>query len=99
MTKKDFLSQCDFHVYSSWNGHKIRINAIYFDHKRGGSFEDNTYFQGYKYLVYANVKTMTKAALTKVLWEWVNKEVQPPYFVQYKYAETDAKRFKVPLSL
>jgi len=36
--------------------------------------------------------------LFDILYDWVTKEQQPVFYVGYKYAETDQKRFKVRLT-
>lgn len=93
MTKKQFKEQCSFHTYVGWNGSKLKHNAIYFGH------QSNENGSGYKYAVAMDIKNGTKAELFEILYQMVTKEVIPPYYVRYKYAETDAKRFKVGLSL
>ena len=96
MTKQQFKSECDFHVYT---GGGNRINAIYFDWQ-SGTTADGQRYNGNKYMVYANTKTMLRNELFNELWQWVTGEIQQPsYKVQYRYADTDIKRFKVPLSL
>jgi hypothetical protein len=96
ITKKEFKEKCDFHVYKG----SRRINAIYFDWQSGIT-EDGQRFNGFKYMVYADSKRMSKTELFNELWKWVAdiEHPQPSYKIQYRYAETNAKRFKVPLSL
>ena len=104
MTKKDFIKDCDFHVYT---GHGIKHNVIYFDYK---TVYDETVepdellgkpviARGFKYGVALDIKDGTKAELINHAYNWIVKEINLPYYVRYKYAETDAKRFKVGLSL
>lgn len=87
ITKKRFKELVYSNVYT---GGGIRINAMFVDWKERF---------GYKFMVYGNVKDISKKDLFNVLYDWVNNEIQPPYKVAYKYAETDDKRFKIQLSL
>jgi hypothetical protein len=89
MTKKAFKELCSFHEYTGYNGHRIKHNVIYFDHTE----------KGFKYAVALDIKNGNKAELFEALYNWVTKEVQPVWYIRYKYAETDEKRFKVSLSL
>jgi hypothetical protein len=98
ITKKEFKEQCNCHVYTGYNGGKIRINALFFDFKQGTT-EDGKFFAGYKYMVYSNVRNITKKDLLNRFYEWVIEQVHPAYYINYKYAETDLKRFKPGLSL
>jgi len=99
MTKKDFKEMVSDHTYTGWNGHKVRINALFFDFKQGTT-EDGKYFGGYKYMVNSNVKNISKAELYNYLYQWVTEKiVHLPWYINYKYAETDEKRFKPGLSL
>ena len=88
MTKKEFKDRSSCHVYGK--GKKKR-NAIYFDWQFA---EQGT---GFKYMVKATVENAKLVELYQVLYDWVVNEVQPPWYVEYKYAETDMKRFKVNL--
>ena len=54
---------------------------------------------GFKFGVAANTQNCTKKELVDILYNWVTKAEQPPYYVRYKFAETDQKRFKVPITL
>lgn len=87
MIKKSFIKEIDCHKYGK------HTNAIFFDYK------DNGGSRGFKYMVYAHALNCSKKFLIDILYEWVTNEVQPPYFVSYKYASTDEKRFKVPICL
>jgi len=93
MTRKEFIEYCNFHVYTGWNGRRIKHNVIYFDYKQ------NDECRGYKYAVALDIQHGTKAELIKHLYDWIYNEIQLPYYVRYKYAETDAQRFKPSLSL
>jgi hypothetical protein len=96
MTKKELKEMSSFHTYT---GRGIKINAIFFDWKQGTG-PDDKFFCGYKYMVKANVREATKAELLNVLHGWVNGSLStPPYYVDYKFAETDTQRFKVPISM
>jgi hypothetical protein len=91
MTKSDFKKECYTTIYK---GNRIKINAIFFDWKQNNNKES---FQGYKYMVKSNVLNCSKKELFDIMYNWVNNEVQPPYYVLYKYAITDKERFKIPL--
>ena len=97
MTKKQFKSECREQTFTGWNGHRIKVNAFYFDFKQGTINEK--YFGGYKYMVYADVKNCSKADLLDWFYRWVIKEETLPPYVLYKYADTDDKRFKLSLSI
>jgi hypothetical protein len=90
MTKKEFKELCSFHEYGRG---KNKRNAIYFDWK--SDYENNGV--GYKFMVKANVENEKKAGLFDVLYDWVNNEKQPPWWVEYRFASTDKDRFKVSL--
>jgi hypothetical protein len=90
MTKKSFKEMCSFHVYTGWNGTRIKHNVIYFDHKENG----------FKYAVALDIQYGNKQELFNQLYDWVTGKIQQPeHYIRYKYAETDDKRFKVGLSL
>jgi hypothetical protein len=93
MTKKEFVEQCDFHVYTGWSGKRIKHNVIYFDYKQTDEG------RGFKYAVAMNIEDGTKAELTQHLYDWIFNGTNLPWYVRYKYAESDAQRFKVGLSL
>lgn len=97
MTKKKFKSECREQTFTGWDGHRIKINAFYFDFKQGEI--NNKYFGGYKFMVYANVKNCKKSELLDWLYRWVVKEETLPPYVLYKYATTDEQRFKLHLSI
>ena len=90
MTKKEFKELCSFHEYGRG---KIKRNAIYFDHK----YDFDNKVNGYKFMVKARVENEKKAGLFNVLYDWVTKEIQPSWWVEYKYASTDQDRFKVSI--
>lgn len=91
ITKKSFKEKCDTgHVYK---GNGTRTNAIYFD------WQDTPEGRGFKYAVAMDTRNGTKPELLEVLYQWVVNGVEPHYYVRYKYAENDAKRFKVPICL
>ena len=89
MTKKEFKERCGVHIYGKG---KRKLNAIYFDWKRS---EDGT---GYKFVVKAQIGNCKLTELYNHLYNWAMNEVQLPYFIQYKFAETDDKRFKVQIT-
>ena len=83
MTKKEFKERCSVHEYGK--GQKKRT-AIYFD-----------WSEGYKYMVKATVEDVKRPELFNILYDWVFNEIQPRWYVEYKYAFTDAERFKVSI--
>jgi hypothetical protein len=85
MSKKEFKERCSFHVYGKG---QRKLNAIYYDWQ----------FHGYKYVVKGNINNIKLNELFNVLYNWVNKNEVPPYYVDYNYAETDEGRFKVKIS-
>lgn len=94
MTKKEFKELCNFHVYTGYDGvKKTKHNVIYFDYKR----DENV--NGYKFAVALDIVYGTKAELIKQLYNWVFNDTPVDWFVRYKLAETDEKRFKPSLSL
>jgi hypothetical protein len=94
ITKKSFIEMCNFHVYTGWNGSRTKHNVIYFD------YLSNDNCRGFKFAVAMDIKQGNKQELINQLYNWVTGKVQEPdYYVRYKYAETDDKRFKVGLSL
>lgn len=88
MTKKEFKETCSFHQYGYGRNKR---NAIYFDWQEGNNF------RGYKYMMKTSVEFMTKQQLFNHMYEWVNGNVQPEWYVQYKIAHTNTERFKVSL--
>lgn len=97
MTKKAFKELALDQTFTGWNGHRIKVNAYYFDYKQGTIGQK--YFGGYKYMVYADVKEAKKSDLLDWLYRWAIKgETLPPH-IQYKYAIKDEQRFKLSLSI
>jgi len=92
-TKKEFKERCSFHLYTGVGYNRTKTNVIFFD------WQDTENGRGFKYGVAADRTNCSKADLFKHLFEWVTKEVSLPYYVRYKFAETDANRFKTPISL
>ena len=84
ITKKSFKEQCSAHRYGK------HINALYFDWQS---------YNGFKYGVWAQKVNATKKELYDVMYNWAFNEEEPPWYVHYRYAATDEKRFKVPISL
>jgi len=97
LTKKEFKEKCDFHVYS--NGRKEnKRNTIFYDWKHGEI--DGKFFVGFKFMISAKIVNCGKPELFDEFYNWVTgKTQQPPWYVEYKYAETDLQRFKIPLSM
>jgi len=92
MTKKEFKDRCSFHQYGRG---KSKKNAIFFDWM--SEEKNGKYCVGFKYMVKTSIENMTRAELFQTLWNWVMKGVEPQWWVQYKYAENDEDRFKVPI--
>lgn len=82
MTKKEFKSNCSVHIYR--NG-KMILNAIYYHRGK----------YGFKYAVKAYTCDAPKVELYDVLYNWVFNDVVPPWYVTYKYAQTENEEFKV----
>lgn len=100
MTKKEFKELCNSQTYSGWNGKRIRINAFFYDLKQGVT-PDGKYFGGYKYRITSNVNDLTKKDLFDEFYNHVIKGLpfRWDWLVDYRVAETDEDRRKVPLSL
>ena len=90
MTKKDFKEKCSFHEYGKG---KEKRNAIYYDWSN--DYENNSL--GFKYMVKASVENSSKAELFNILYEWVIKMIMLPWWVTYRFAETEQNRFKVSI--
>lgn len=92
MTKKEFKEKCSFHEYGKG---KNKRNAIYFDwmSKEVG----NKFIVGFKYMVKTSVQNENKAELFNTLYNWIINSVEPKWWIEYKYAATDEKRFKVSI--
>lgn len=91
ITKKEFKEKCSFHVYGN---RKVKLNAIYFDWKT--DLDNNAV--GYKYMVKATTDWCSKKELFDAFYNWVTKEVQPDWYINYRYAMKDSDRFKVKLT-
>ena len=102
ITKKEFKENCRHEVYTGWNGHRTRKNAFFYDWKSGETSEGK-YFTGYKYMMAANVKEMSKAELFKLFYQWVNNQIDnyeiPWNKIKFSLATNDEQRFKVSLSM
>ena len=95
ITQKNFKEGCSFHEYG--RGQNKR-NAIYFDWK--SDFDNKAV--GFRFMVKCSVADALKAELFKILYDWVmggtaDKEIQLPWWVDYRYAITEQDRFKVSL--
>ena len=90
MTKKEFKEKTHSHVYS---GNRTKTNVLFFD------WQETNNGRGFKYGVASDVDNCCKKDLFNHLFDWVVNNIEPPYFVRYKYAMTDRQRFKTPLSL
>jgi hypothetical protein len=89
MTKKDFNAKADYHSYGKY------LHAIFFD------WQETNDGRGFKYMIKCRKNLMTKKDLMNVLYEWAIKDNKDAfsYFVGYKFAQTDADRFKVPVAM
>ena len=90
MTKKDFLTRCDFHKYTGAGRDKGDMNALFFDWKLG---------YGYKYCVYSRACNATKQELVNVLYYLVTgeKDDVDEYYINLYIAPIDELRFKIPI--
>ena len=86
MTKKDFKELALNNVYTSTGK---RINAFFFGYK------DHTW----KFMAWCDTKDANKQELFDLMYKWCINEIELPWWVNYKIAETDEQRFKIPLSL
>jgi hypothetical protein len=102
MTKKEFKTICRHEVYSGGNwGNRRKTNAFFFDYKTGTT-ADGKYFGGYKYMLSAIVKNMSKADLFNLAYninEGIKEITEIPWYVNLKMVMFDELRFKVPLSI
>ena len=91
MTKKAFKELCNSgHEY----GHgKNKHNAMFFDWVRN---DDGV---GFKYGVAMSIVNGNKKELFDAFYNWVVKGIDLPYYIRYKYANTDNQRFKTPICL
>ena len=97
MTKKSFKEQVDYHNYVG--GQTRGFHAFYFDYAQG-NFDKGERWRGFKYLVYCRKEAATKKELFDIFYQFINQEIENfPYYVIYKIAETDEKRFKIQISL
>lgn len=92
MTKKRFKEGCSFHEYGRG---KSKRNAIYYNWV--SDFENKAV--GFKFMVKCRVEDALKQELFDVLYNWVMSEgeAEPPWWVEYKFADTEQRRFKVSL--
>jgi hypothetical protein len=98
MTKKEFKTICSHQLYT---GRNTRINAFFFDFKQGETAEGK-YYGGYKFMLYANNKEVSKAELFNWCYDiYENKKLilDTPVCINFKLAGTNESRFKIPLSL
>lgn len=91
MTKKEFKEYCSFHVYGN---RRRKLNAIYF----GWQSDPENNAVGYKYMVKATTDWCSKKELFNALYDWITKEKQPDWYIDYRYAMNEQDRFKVKLS-
>lgn len=99
MNKKQFKAEVTDQTYVGFNGKKVKINAFFFGYAQGEDISTGKTFRGYKYMVSGNVKDLNKAELLDAMYAWIENGTNLPWFINYKYAATDAQRFRVSLSL
>ena len=94
ITKKAFKERCDLHRYGKWK-------VLYYDWADNyKTAKDNKYWAGFKYGVKENSRRPLKTKeLYDIAYDWIVNGIEVPYYVNTMYAETDEKRFKVPISL
>lgn len=99
MTKKEFLSLANFTPYTGSGSRDNNVNAVFFEWKAGEL--DGKYFGGFKYCFYGRATLCPKKVLLNTMYAYVSGKITDsdvPYWINMKIAETDAERFKVPLS-
>lgn len=90
MSFKEFKSRVRYDKYSN---SRSTTHVFFFDWKEIG--QD----RGFKFAVAAETKNATKAETLNQFHRWVCKNINLDYYIRYKFAATDADRFKTPLSL
>jgi len=96
MTKKDFNEKISVHKYTG--GGQWNQTAVFFDWQSGTT--DNKIFAGFKYCVSTYTKNIKQKELVDLLYDIITGKITEddlPYFVVLDVAETDLKRFKVPI--
>jgi hypothetical protein len=97
MTKKEFLELTHYSKYTGAGRTSGDLNALFYDWKQGTT-DDNRFFIGYKYCVFARACNATKTELVNLLYDFVTGKIEDtPWFVQLIVALTDTQRFKVPI--
>lgn len=90
LTKKAFKEGCSLHHYG-------KFKVIYYDWKSSTSGKP---WVGFKYAIMESKGNPIKTKeMYDILYDWVVNKVELPWYMNYIYAETDEKRFKVPLSM
>lgn len=93
MTKKEFKERISVHTYKG-RGQYTR-HAVYFDW-RSGKLKDGKCFAGFKYMVKGY--GFTKAKMINYAYDLITGRSEDAMgMFDFKYAETDAERFKVSL--
>ena len=90
MTKKDFNKLVSCHKYTG-GGKDYNQTAVFFDWQSGA---------GFKYCVSTYTRNITQKELVDLLYDIVTGRITDndvPYFVAVDIAQTDDKRFKVPI--
>ena len=85
ITKKEFIEKCRFEVYTGIN---IKVNTLFFD-----------WNNGYKFAIYCRSNVKRKNELITLFMDWIFLGDGLPLCINWKLAETDKDRFKVPISL
>jgi hypothetical protein len=100
ITKKE-LKECSHQNDYKSRALGIKRNVIWFGWKSGEYEEDGIgkVFAGYKYAVFG-MNGVSKKVVFDTMYEWLTTG-KPPFTkdCEFRYAETDKKRFKVRLSL
>jgi hypothetical protein len=93
MTKKDFKELASIHKYGHGRNEN-NLTAIFYDWKSDDKGN------GFKYCVFARQANATTEELLNVLYNFVTGKTDDikEWWIQLIYAETDDRRFKVPLS-
>ena len=93
MTKKEFKERISVHTYKG-RGQYTR-HAVYFDW-RSGDLPNGGYFAGFKYMVKGY--GFTKAKMINYAYDLITgRDDDAMGMFDFRYAETDADRFKVAL--
>lgn len=91
MTRKEFNSLIDVHVYGRGTDRRVRL---FFDWKQ--NFENGNTYIGYKYMIKGY--GVTKETIIKDAYDIIVKQITSSLCrYDMKVAQTDNERFKVPV--